>query len=306
MTDYNYTPEALVKKTVEAAAIYTKFTLLISRYGEDAVYCFVEGYDMPYYRSIVKNVCRKEPIEIKCNGKGSVIAANIYIESKEDCKKYLKRYFIDRDFDNNNEVPKTIFITDGYSIENYYLSNKCVSSILETEFKISKVDYHANHLECMNLFNQEHQKFFEGTLLLNAWYCSLYHNSEWNRNDVSLDSSFPSDWLNLNIGNITFNYNLDDIEAKFDKAPKIERDIILKRMDELKNLGPLRARGKFEIQFLFAFLSFIKNEPKKNRKYSVAPCSLPFHQNTMISTFSQYADVSKTLYYYLEKGERIE
>ena len=158
----------------------------------------------------------------------------------------------------------------------------------------------------MNLFNHEHQKFFEGTLLLNAWYCSLYHNSEWNRTDVSLGSSFPRDWLNLNIGNITFNYNLDDIESKFDKAPKIEHDIILKRMDELKGLGPLRARGKYEIQFLFAFLSFIKNEPHKNRKYSVAPCSLPFHRDTMISTFSQYAEVPDTLYYYIEKGERIE
>lgn len=32
MADYNYTPDALAKKSVEAAAIYTKFTLLVSRY----------------------------------------------------------------------------------------------------------------------------------------------------------------------------------------------------------------------------------------------------------------------------------
>ena len=49
-----------------------------------------------------------------------------------------------------------------------------------------------------------------------------------------------------------------------------------------------------------------KNEPKKNRVYSVASCSLPFRKNTMISTFSQYADVTESLYRYIEKGVRID
>lgn len=305
MTDYNYTPEAFIKKRGEAAVIYSKFTLLIPQYGENAVYCFVEGYDMPYYRAIIRNVCRKEPVEIKCNGKESVIAANNFIETREDCKKYLKRYFVDRDFDNNEMLSDTIFITDGYAIENYYLSDKCVSSILETEFKISKVEHQANHIKCMSLFHQEHNKFFEGTLLLNAWYSSLYHNIDWNRTDVSLDISFPKEWLNLKIGNITHNYTLADIEAKFDKAPKLEKNTIIKKMEELRTLGPFRSRGKYEIQFLFEFLSFIKNEPKKKRVYSVASCSLPFQQNTIISTFSQYADVSDKLYHYIEIGKRM-
>lgn len=75
-------------------------------------------------------------------------------------------------------------------------------------------------------------------------------------------------------------------------------------MDELRALGPFRSRGKYEMQFLFEFLSFIKNEPKKSRVYSVASCSLPFQQNTMISTFSQYAEVTESLYYYIENGKR--
>ena len=306
MADNNYTPEAFIKKRYEASVIYSKFALLIPQYGEDAVYCFVEGYDMPYYRATVRNVCRKEPVEIRCNGKESVIAANNFIETKEDCKKYIKRYFVDRDFDNNEMLSDTIFITDGYTIENYYLSDKCVSSILETEFKISKADHLVNHIKCMDLFHQEHNSFFEGTLLLNAWYSCLYHNQNWNRSDVSLGINFPNEWLNLKIGNITHSYTLTDIEAKFDKAPKLEENAIIKKMEELRALGPFRSRGKYEIQFLFEFLSFIKNEPRKNRVYSVSSCSLPFQLNTIISTFSQYADVSKELYYYIERGKRID
>ena len=55
---------------------------------------------------------------------------------------------------------------------------------------------------------------------------------------------------------------------------------------------------------LFEFLRFIHNEPKKSRVYSVASCHIPFYQNTMLSTFSQYADVSDNLYRYIETGIR--
>ena len=305
MADYNYTPEALAKKRSEAAVVYSRFALLIPKYGTDVVYCFVEGYDMPYYRASVRNICRKEPVEIRCHGKASVIAANKYIEGREDCKMYTKRYFVDRDFDENKDLPETVFVTDGYAIENYYLSDNCVSSILETEFKISRAEHSANHTKCMDLFKQEHEKFFEGTLLLNAWYSCLYQNPAWNRAEVSLDESFPSEWLDMSIGNINHNYTQADIEAKFHKAPKIDDESVNTRKEELRALGYLRSRGKFEIQFLFAFLSFLKNEPRKNRIYSVAPCSLPFQQNTMVSSFSQYADVSDRLYDYIKTGKSL-
>ena len=42
------------------------------------------------------------------------------------------------------------------------------------------------------------------------------------------------------------------------------------------------------------FLRFIQNEPKKSRVYSVASCSIPFYQNTMLSTFSQYHPIAKS------------
>lgn len=302
--DYNYTPEALSKRRGDAAVIYSKLTLLIPRFGNEVVYCFVEGYDMPYYRSIVHTTCRKEPIEIKCNGKGNVIAANRFIETKEDCNGLIKRYFVDRDFDNNDTLPDTIFVTDGYSIENYYLSDSCISSILQTEFKMSLADHAENHSKCMDLFHREHDKFCEGTLLLNAWYRCLYQNPDWNRQDVSLGETFPKEWLDLRIENISYNYTLKDIEEKFDKAPKLENAEVDRNKEELKRFGYSRMRGKFEMQFLYEFLRLIQNEPKKNRKYSVAPCSLPFQQNTMISTFSQYAYVSAGLYHYIETGKR--
>lgn len=304
MEHHNYTPAALASRINEAAVIFSRFVLLSSSYGDDAIYCFVEGYDMPYYRAIIYSVCRKEPIEIKCNGKGNVIAANTYIESMANYKHYQKRYFVDHDFDNNDNIPSTIFITDGYSIENYYLSDKCVGSILETEFKMSRAVHHDKYTKCMDFFHSEHNRFLEGTLLLNAWYSCLYASSEWNRKDVSLEDEFPAEWLSLKIGNIHYSYNLSDIEKKYNKAPHIEEITIKEEKSKLQAKGHMFYRGKYEMQFLFEFLKFIQNEPKKSRVYSVASCPIPFFQNTMLSTFSQYADVSDNLYKYIETGIR--
>lgn len=304
MTELKFTPNRLAKKRDDASVIYTRFTLLIPQFGEDSIYCFVEGYDMPYYRSVVKHVCNKEPVGIICNGKKTVIAANLLIESKKEYRKYRKRYFVDRDFDNNDSLPNTIFITDGYAIENYYLSDKCVSSILETEFKISRVDNSLSYSKCMDLFHSEHEVFLEGISLFNAWYSCLYNNPDWDRCSVSLDNSFPKEWLTLKIGEISYSYNLSDIENKYNKAPHIEELVISNEKEELQAKGYMFYRGKYEMQFLFNFLKFIQNEPKKSRIYSVAPCSIPFNQDTMLSTFSQYADVSINLCNYLKTGIR--
>lgn len=171
---------------------------------------------------------------------------------------------------------------------------------------MSKTEYKEKYEKSINLFRQEHHKFFEGTLLFNSWYCCLYRNPAWKCDEVSLDDKFPNDWMNLKIGNISFKYSLADIEEKYAKAPKLDEDSVLKIKDEMRSLGPFRSRGKYEMQFLFEYLSLIKNEPKKNRVYSVTSCHLPFCQNTMISTFSQYADVSERLYAYIETGKRVD
>ncbi|MBO7418465.1 MAG: DUF4435 domain-containing protein, partial [Bacteroidaceae bacterium] len=176
--------------------------------------------------------------------------------------------------------------------------------ILETEFKMSRADHHDKYTKCMDLFHFEHEKFLEGTLLFNAWYSCLYANPEWNRKDVSLEDIFPEEWLSLKIGNISYSYNLADIEMKYDKAPHMEEIAVNKEKAKLQAKGHMFYRGKFEMQFLFEFLRFLQNEPKKSRVYSVASCSIPFNQNTMLSTFSQYAGVSDNLYKYIETGIR--
>lgn len=299
-----FTPSALSAKRLDASALFLKFTSLIDKYGENATYCFVEGYDMPYYNTPVKITIGKEPVPVDCHGKLNVIKINKYIEQKEQYSHYTKRYFVDQDYVNNDDIPQSIYITKGYAIENYYLSDICLSGILKNEFKTDEINDFEIYTKCINFYHEQHSKFEDAILLLNAWYCCLINMASWNRQDVSLDDSFPSEWLNCKIGNFTPSYTLEDIKKKYPSAPDIPMDEIEKRKIELTMKGWYFMRGKYEIQFLFTFLKYLKDEPKKSRKYTVKSCSIPFYQSTLVSTFSQYADIPDDLLFYIKTGTR--
>lgn len=299
-----YTAEALLQKAKNTSTIFARFVLTISKYGQDAVYCFVEGNDMPYYRAPIEYALHMRVVPFNCGGKDFVISANRLIEQKEEYKCFTKRYFVDRDYTSNDNVPDSIWITEGYAIENYYLTDSCVSKILEDHFKINSVDTPKNYKKCMDLYHAQHQLFDEAILLFNAWYCSLFENPKWNRKDVCLEDKFPDKWLNPNIGHISAKYTLEDIEKKFPSAPKISQDILNKKIVEMREKGWFYMRGHYEMEFLFVFLSFLKDEPKKKRKYTIQPCSLQFNQKSMIPIFSQYAHVPECLIKYIKTGSR--
>lgn len=297
-----FTPEALIAKKNTAPVAFTKLTLLIDKYGEDAVYCFVEGYDMPYYITPIKYILNKEPVDIKCGGKDNVINANKYIEGKPEYSKYIKRYFVDRDYTDNSDIPNTVCITEGYAIENYYLTDSCVSKILKNEFKIDIVDNADIFDKCIEFYHDQHEKFEEAILLFNAWYCCLHEDDSWNHKDVSLEDKFPTEWMDCHINSFSYSYSLADIYAKYDKAPSIKPEVVEAKKEILKEKGWYYMRGKYEMQFLYTFLKYLHDEPKKARVYTVHPCKIPFEQNTMISTFCQYADFPESLRYYIELG----
>lgn len=296
------TPEALISKKNTAPVAFTKLTLLIDKYGEDVIYCFVEGYDMPYYIPPVRFILEKEPVGIICGGKDNVINANRFIEDKSEYSKYTKRYFVDRDYTDNSNIPNTVCVTDGYAIENYYLTDSCVSKILENEFKINRVDNKEVFDKCILFYHDQHAKFEEGVLLFNAWYCCLHEDKQWAHTGVYLEDKFPSRWMECNVNRFYPHYSLTDIYAMYDQAPMIKPEVVAVKEDELRQKGWYYMRGKYEIQFLYIFLKYLHDEPKRDRVYTVQPCKIPFEQNTMISTFCQYADVPESLKSYIKQG----
>lgn len=299
-----FTPNALLSKQQESSVLFSKFNLRASEYGETAVYCFVEGYDMPYYQAPLKNILGKKVVPLSCGRKDNVLSVNQYIEQKEEYTHYAKRYFVDRDYTSNKNIPNSVWITEGYSIENYYLFDSCLTEILDIEFKTNQIDSPEIYNKCIGLFHSEHLLFEEAILPFNAWYCCLFDCPMWNRKDVSLEDTFPNEWINLNIGHIAATYTIEDVEKTYPTAPKIPQAALNAKFDYLREKGWLYMRGHYEMEFLFKFLSFLKDEPKKQKVYTVKSCSVQFNQKTMISTFSQYAHVPDCLKNYIRTGRR--
>lgn len=101
----------------------------IGKHGYATPYCFIEGYDAPYYRKKVEAFSETIPVFISCGGKKGVVSGYNFISSKSAYSdSYKLLYFVDKDYDNNETLSDDIFITDGYSVENYYGSTDTMSS----------------------------------------------------------------------------------------------------------------------------------------------------------------------------------
>ena len=51
---------------------------------------------------------------------------------------------------------------------------------------------------------------------------------------MSLDDSFPKEWLSLKIGDMSYSYNLSDIEMKYNKAPHMEESLVIEEKAKLQ------------------------------------------------------------------------
>ena len=93
----------------------------------------MEGYDAPYYSTrveITDSQSRRAEF-INCGGKKGVVDTCGYIAGKPAYKKFVTLYFVDKDYDDNSALSDKIFVTDGYSVENYYASDRCVRSAIK-------------------------------------------------------------------------------------------------------------------------------------------------------------------------------
>lgn len=70
----------LTKATSTDTTSLIKFELLTSKFGDKHVYCFVEGYDMQYYISRIRDISGKEAYAIECKGKKMLLQLSILFQ----------------------------------------------------------------------------------------------------------------------------------------------------------------------------------------------------------------------------------
>lgn len=292
--------DSLIRAKEEALSVpFMNFNHLISTEGTSGIYYFVEGYDAPYYHPRIKMHSDNKAIPIICYGKKNVIGLNLFLE-RDIFAKYKKLFFIDRDFDNNEQVSPQIYVTPCYSIENFYVNCECLENILMCQFHIMPQTEAFSKI--LNLFCEEIHQFHEVVLEFNAWYACFKQKRSSEK--VHLDEKFPPNFITLAINGIKKNYDLTQIMQLFNVNTNISVSEI-KAMSDIFMSNPFCfLRGKYQIQFFCIFLSFIiedANNPDK-RNFIKKKTSFQINKSLILTLLSQYAATPHSLEDYVCKS----
>lgn len=299
--------ETLLNKAEEAPVLFMKFRDKVLKYGDSRIYCFVEDYDMPYYSALITAIMSDDWTSIRCKGKERVLEIHDYLKNMDSYSHFKKRYFVDRDFDDNSSFEDDIYVTPSYSIENMYLTEECMRRILETEYEIDPVGDEELFNKTMALFISKKEEFHQAVLLFNAWYACLHEDSSWNHNHVCLSDKFPKDLLNYSIDRpIVSHYTISDIENKYPAATKISSDKIEAKKTQLSSNMTYNLRGKYEIEFLYKFINYLNQDAGTRRHwYTIKSKNYTFGMDSSISAISQYATVPECCKTYINTGKMV-
>ncbi|HLO87689.1 MAG TPA: DUF4435 domain-containing protein [Nostocaceae cyanobacterium] len=285
------------------AAVFMEFTRQYKQY-ESALYCFFENEDSKYYGIRIKTIARPTKyFYFSCDGKEGVLGIYDMLTARKRYSQVRAAYFIDKDFDAsiNNTA---IYETPCYSIENFYTSLNCVCEILRTEFKIaeSEIDF----INCQKLYTKLQNEFHDAVELLNTWLACQIEK----RVELNLKGKDVSEFVRLGLDQITSNYTLDQLYAKFPKAVNLtQEELDLKRNKLCSQDRQKSFRGKFEINFLYYFINKLVEEANKgNLKYFTQKLNvtLNIRKTTIISDLSQYAFTPDCLIDYLQRFNNSE
>ena len=266
---------------------------------------FFEGQDSKYYTHRVE-LLRQELswVGIDSCGKGNVLRLFHLISSHSQHKSAKVLYFIDRDFDEPNELPSDprVYITPGYSIENLYVTETAFRRILRDEFGLSEHTENDNSFEnCIAAFRHSLESFLDCSSQLNGWVILQRRHEK--RNPGSTKANLNSISLNrvfqVGLQASVASYTLSEIE-RCTNATKMfsEAEANAAATSFQKEERIHRFRGKFQAHFYRVFLSKLCDDansttPTLFSKKRHVP--LKVSEKNMLSELCQYADTPNCL-----------
>ncbi len=285
----------------ESDCIESIFQSYITSKSKKDIFLFFEGKDdFKYYISRISSyILDKEYRVFHCNCKNNVIAVHNMISNQtaiEDLKKNM--YFIDRDYDNNDNIPDSIYVTSSYSIENNYFTNSAIKRILIGIIGISEEneDDNSDFKVVYNHIISIRDKIIEEIIYANAWY-SLQIKKSKHCVEYTQMSNLKE---YSNIKNIC---KIQVLEKLVKDSLKIKESEINKEIENLR-LNPVsKIRGKYFTQALTpVFRDVFQDAGKKyNRKYFSKKRKIHANLSDIISELSAYADTPPELISYIRE-----
>ena len=293
----------LRKARSTASSVFAQILQLNSKYSSPLFCCF-EGEDFKYYGIRIEQAKTKihdKLIPLKCGGKKEVVRLYELISKEVTLDKRDIIYFVDRDFDESiGDLKNKIYETPHYSIENFYTTKCAFEKIISSELKIEETD--PNYQFCIDTFITRQKEFHQGVLYLNAWiYCQ--RKAEVDKlylNEFKLNSLIS----NLTLDNASFNiYDKGFLCHCLPNAIDIPDEDISIAMSILEIKPQEKLRGKFEIEFLYEFITLlIQSINRKDAPFNNSTkVGLNLSKVNILSELSQYAKTPDCLKAYIKK-----
>ena len=285
----------------ESDCIESIFQSYISSKSKKDIFLFFEGKDdFKYYVSRVSShIGDKEYGVFHCNCKMNVLTIQEMIASQaaiQDDKKNL--YFIDRDYDDNENIPDSIYVTSSYSIENNYFTNSAIKRILIGVIGISEEneDDNLDFKVVYNHITSRRDEIIEEIIYANAWYSLQIKKSKHSVEHTQMSNIKEYS----NIKNIC---QIQVLEKLVKNSLEINESEINKEIENLR-LNPVsKIRGKYFTQALTpVFRDVFQDAGKKyNRKYFSKKRKIHANLSDIISELSAYADTPPELISYIRE-----
>lgn len=269
----------------------------------DALFVFYEGQDNDYYYPRLQQYTNL-PIEpIRCNGKEKVISIYKVLLTKPEYDKYRKGFFVDKDFDLNiDPALANFYVTSGYSIENYYLTDNCMELFLKQMLNFHYGDPQFTMI--MDNYRLMRQKYLNAILLFNTWYCAIKRKYGNVVEEISLDRKMPKGFVlfDYTAKEVQQQYTMANISIKYDTtkypvtAEELSEAEAYIMTDMLKN-----HRGKYGLNFMYEYINNLLLQLKNSTALKSHYRKITISYDNILLIFSPYADTEQELINYLNR-----
>lgn len=294
-----------------AQTVFITFCEEIRKHG-DSVYCFVEGFDEPYYKPRVSILSNNQSVYfIQSYGKQYVIEFYELIQKKTEYGKYKKMFFVDSDYDDNRRLNPNIYRTPCYSVENFYINKSVIAGFTDHIIQLNEHDLDSAKAssdaavknKMLEFFSLKKDEWLNAISPFCAWY-KCVKNSSINYG-VKLGETFPSSYVEIQGEKKSFEiinkgYDLAKLNADFNtRVSQTDYDNALQYIQSNKDYY---IRGKYILQFIERLLSFwVANSklPRVEREFSLKAIDFNVNKKRLMSDLSAYAQSTSCLTTYV-------
>lgn len=278
-----------------------------ARSHPSVLHCFFEGQDAKYYGSRIRMLANVTHfIEYRCGGKPAV---NNIIQLFSESDQYpgvVALFFVDRDFDDNTKYSShtNVYLTEGYSIENYYVSKAVLTRVLSGEFGLDPL---ADELEINTIserLESTFSDFVDKSRDLNAWIAAVrdYEFESPTGEKLNLADHDISSYVQPSFAGNQKNYTLNDLPERF-KVGAPHSNVLNRRQAQFAEAdGRIVFRGKWLLEAVRKLLEELKADRRKKppvifQQRGRAPLQLS--KSNIVSELSVYADTPESLRVFL-------